>query len=315
MHTVARGDQLQLIFELYSATIQQLTDPDEDPDGPRLTITPVAGGDPVYSDVPAARHLAVGKYAFVVGLTDDESVLPDGEYVAEITNASKAGVDLVDATGQPPTSHFVLLDAALAVAPDRFYMEPIDLSRTWNVDPVPTEAEVRAAQFQLDAWMHRSLWPTVYAPPPFRLRGSNVFTLPHKPLIKLLTLEGGYIPGRRHQRWVDPVGDPSFLGLRGWTPIPLEQAQVTLGSGHVWIPSGTLGGVFTQVRTSYLAGYTAIDRDATLAVAQTVAWQRFKGFSDLERFSSGQVSREMGKSLVPSSAMDICEKWRVKAYR
>jgi hypothetical protein len=35
----------------------------------------------------------------------------------------------------------------------------------------------------------------------------------------------------------------------------------------------------------------------------------------LQRYSEGQVSREMGAALIPQSAQDACEEFRVKAYR
>lgn len=322
-----RGGTLRIPFELFAPTLPQRTDPDEYPIGPRLQI--VTAADPtiiVRDDVPYARRTDLGKYDFILEIPVEDRNFTDGSYVAHLTTASLNGFDLVDEHGAAPSVQFVIVNAASApTGTVRPWCTPEILTEKWGLawpNPEDKAAEIAAAQQQCENWMHRPLFMTVYELKEHRLPPDRAITrLDFGPIVQILAADGRYSYARRDRRGVNAINldfaavMANFGSPPAWVLIDPKKIDFKAETREIWLPTGFFLVNYTEIRVTYLAGLKFIPDKATLALAQTIAWIRVKGHSDMTRLSKGRVNITLGDSLVPDSAKIALDEWRLKARR
>lgn len=328
MQIVGRGSTVRAAFTFYSSPPLQPVDPDEFPaGGPLFTITRDSDSAVLYANVPYTRRVDVGKFDLDIPITfaKGDATTPgwtDGQFTVSVTNCTKNSTPLVDANNAAPTLAFAISSQASAIDAERFYVEQNDLSNNWGVDS-PTEAEIRTAQNTIDAWLHRSLWPTVYELENHRIpEGRTQTMLDVKPVMQLLSADGRYGLGRHDRRNLNMTSMDlmAIAAVAGGTPprwlaIDITKVDLKTNTGEIWLPMGFFIFPYTEIRVTYMAGLLTIPDSIKNAVASTIRWMRFKGYADLTRYGAGKVSRDMGNSLIPDDAKAALFPYQVKTFR
>lgn len=338
---VAKGNTLRIIIDLYTAAGTNPVDPDECPEGPRIAFYQHDGTTLVdkASNLPYTRRLAPGVFELILPIPYSADFLPPnnpGEtYKVKVAMASKGGVDLVGPTGSPFVQNVRIVsepDRTAVMGDDRLYATPQELIELTGLED-PSLTEVRRAQAVLDGWMKRSLFPTVISGERHDIpQGRNQVMLDVVPVIRLLAadatkpveaagLKGRPGPGRRDNMFRSVLNSDymaMFATLTSppkLTPVDVSQCSLHESSGEIWLTSGLYLLSYSQVEVTYEAGLRVIPREAKMGLATTIAWIRFKGFSNLKNWSIGGTSRDTGESLIPDDVKEVYEKWRVKILR
>lgn len=341
MTTVVPGGAVHTQWSFYrppaaGATPSELLDPDEFPNGPRFELYHTADDSLVqgYDEIAYTRRNDRGVYVLDLPIPVSGD-LAAGEYYLQAKRATVGGTALVGQSGTTP------LRGPFTVLPPpkgedystlRLYAEPGELGEFFGVSPAPQAHEVLFAQQLLDDWMHRSLWPTVYERerknvPPDR----NLVVLTYRPVIRIFQalpsaanaaqpVLGRYGYGRRDRRVLNQTSGNylSVMAVMGNPPqfIPIDPAQIEFRpeTGECWFPTGFFLVNYSQLEITYEAGYRVIPFGVKVALAETIAFVRIKGFGPLSSWSVGRVSQQTGEELMTPEVKRRLEPYRAKFF-
>ena len=140
------------------------------------------------------------------------------------------------------------------------------------------------------------------------------------PVARLISGFGRYATGRRSQQIAGPDLNTNLLayvaafgGPPTWTPFPVEQTDINMQTGEIWIPAGLLLAYYTDVRLRYVSGWSQsnLPTDIKQAVANIVRAAIDSPFfggnikvmkagdATLERFSASSIDKDTQALLQP----------------
>jgi hypothetical protein len=150
--------------------------------------------------------------------------------------------------------------------------------------------------------------------------GRSTVRLARNPVARLISGYGRYATGRRSQQFAGADFNSNLLfavgafgGPPAWVPFPIDQTDINLQTGEVWIPAGLLLSYFSDVRLRYVAGWTEknLPGDIKQAVANIVraaidspffggnVKTMKAGDATLERFSASSIDKDTQALLQP----------------
>lgn len=355
MQTAQYGGSVRGTFVLYKpGMLSTPVDPDEFPTGPRFTVHDPSGTPltEYFSDLPYTRRIERGVYEFVLPLPSDASLLSatttGQSYKIRLAagTASKDGVALIGRDGAAPSLDFTLPALATGLGKkqiERFYATREELFDLFNLNPAPTDKEIRFAQLQIDNFLHRNLYPSIrvrerHDIPP----DSNLLLLDVLPVIRIVAaqtatpmtplaseggLQGRYGLGRRdrrrtHNAWLEFSAFEVF-GAHAFQPIDVEAIQIHPETGEVYLPPVPLLAQYTQCDVTYEAGFPVIPYMMKGYLAETIDYIRFLGYANLSNYSIGKVSRtvmsaitgQQAPGFLPEGVVRGLSKYRVHSLR
>jgi hypothetical protein len=147
--------------------------------------------------------------------------------------------------------------------------------------------------------------------------------LARTPVARLVSGFGRYAYGRRSQQFAGPDINTNLLayvaafgGPPMWTQFPVDQTDINMQTGEVWIPPGLLLAYFSDVRLRYVAGWSQgnLPGDIKQAVANLVRAaidnplggnikMAKAGDATLERFSASAIDNDTQAILQPYRAL------------
>lgn len=169
------------------------------------------------------------------------------------------------------------------------------------------------------------LWEALYINIKRLKEDRNVVRLPQQPANELVSLQGRY---KRNRRSDEPLpcsdimileGSYSTNGIPKWIDIPVDDAQLDVETGRLWVPLTLTGLKFSEVRVQYRAGFRVIPSPVKQAVALIV-----REMPDPETFQRN-TSRVRGvqegdmrldffePGLVPKEAHDLLRPYRLSS--
>jgi len=143
------------------------------------------------------------------------------------------------------------------------------------------------------------------------------------PVAKLISGFGRYSIGRRSQQFTGPDFNSNLLAYVGafggppvWTQFPVDQTDINMQTGEIWIPPGLLLAYFSDVRLRYVAGWSIanLPTDIKQAVANIVRASidspfagnlktMKSGDATLERFSATSLDQDTQALLQPYKSL------------
>lgn len=332
---VSKGGVLHTQWELYTPGSLVIADPDDFPEAPRFTLY-ASDNNPVdgYDELPYTIRRGLGVFALDLPIPFSDDVLPAAtDYQLRLTRGTIGGLAPVDSSGSPLVATFSIapLPKEEDYSSQRPYVTPQQVASDFGVSPAPTLAEVLFAQQLIDDWCHRpSLWPTVIERERHKLMTDrNLFSLAYGPIIRIFSAQTGNsaatapVVGRygygRHDRRAMNLSGGAFvasMAILGSPPtfVPIAPNAIDFhpDTRECWIPTGLFLINYTEVEVTYEAGYRVIPFSVKMALAETLAWVRVKGFGPLTSWSVGRVSHTTGESLITPEVAARLEKYRVK---
>lgn len=149
-----------------------------------------------------------------------------------------------------------------------------------------------------------------------------ITTLARSPIVRITSGTGRYGYGRRGDNGASQINDFNLLaafsqfgGPPLWEVFDTSVANFDPRTGQTWIPAGVMLAYYTDVRVSYLAGFSAasLPAEIKMATAQLVsaladapslgAVRSYRaGDTQIERFADTMISGDVREMLLPYQA-------------
>jgi hypothetical protein len=98
------------------------------------------------------------------------------------------------------------------------------------------------------------------------------------PIVRMLSVLGSYRYGRRATQIANLSGDNDLLAMQqtfggppAWMPVDVSAVDFDAASGEIWVPSGILLANYSDVRFSYVAGFSQANIPAIIKSATAAA--------------------------------------------